>query len=115
MTPKDVNVIFKQRIRLGWKAVVLIWVNYSMAANQILYENSFAVVSPQLWNTLPVALNTIQTKITFKYRLTDFMKNLPDEPPMINYSRAHRKTLRDVLKSPVEGRLKRGSSIEGIT
>ena len=114
--PNNVNVKFRERTRLGWKAVVPSWENHSRAANRNLYENSFAVVGPQLWNTLPVALNTIQTKDTFKYRLTDYLSKLPDEPPVRNYARAHKNTLHEVLRrSPVEARLRRGGPVEGIT
>ena len=61
ITSTDVNVKFRQTIRLGWKAVVPRWENYSRAADQNLYKNSFAVVGPQLWKTLPDTLNSIET------------------------------------------------------
>ena len=119
ITPIDVDVQFRQRLRglrLGWKAVVPSWENHSRTADWNLWEDSFAVVGSQLWNTLPVALNTIQTKDTVKYRPTDFLSTLPDEPPVRNYARAHKNTLHNVLRrSPVGARLRRGSPIEGIT
>ena len=73
ITPNDVNFQFSHRPRLSWKAVVPSWEIHSRAANRNVYDNSFAVVGPQLWNTLPVALNTIQTRDTFKYRLSHFL------------------------------------------
>ena len=115
-TPNDVNVKFRERTRLGWQAVLPSWGNHSRAANLNEYENVFALVGPQLWNTLPVELNTIQTKNTLKYKLTEFLTKFPDEPPMRNYARAHKNTLHEVLRrSPVEARLKRGGPVEGIT
>ena len=61
-TPNDINAQFSQSSELDWKAVVPIWENHTRVANRSLYVNYFAVVGPQLWNTLPVALNTTQTK-----------------------------------------------------
>ena len=60
-TSNDVNVHFTQSSRLGWKAVVPSRESYSMVAIRSLYENYFAVVGPQLWDTLPVARNTKNT------------------------------------------------------
>ena len=101
---------------LGWKAVVPSWEKHSRAANQNIYENYFAVVGPQRWNTLPVELNTIHTNNTFKYKLTEFLTKLPGEPPMRNYARARNNTLHEVLRRcPVETRLIRGGPVDGIT
>ena len=81
-----------------------------------LYENSFTVVGPQLWKTLPVAIYKIQTKNTFKYRLTEYLTKMPDEPPVRSHARVHKNTLQEVLRrSIVEDRLRRGSPVEGIT
>ena len=54
--------LLHRRPRLGLKAVVPSWENHSRAANRNLNKNYFAVVAPQVWSTLPVELNTIQTK-----------------------------------------------------
>ena len=78
-----------------------------MAANRNLHKTSFAVVAPQLWNTSTNAINTIQKKITFKYRLPDFLTKLPDEPPVRNYARVYKNILHDVIRrTAVEDRLR---------
>ena len=58
----------------------------SSAANQSLFDNSFAFQGPQLWNAMPDHLNFIQYLEYFKDTLTKFMLSLPDKPPIRGYS-----------------------------
>ena len=115
ITPNNVDVQFKQKKRFGWNAVAPMWENHVREASRNLYENYFDVSGPRLGNTLPDPLNTIQTKNTIKYWVTEFETKLPDEPPVRNYARAHKNTLHDVLRrSPVEEILRRGSPVQQI-
>ena len=49
---------------------------------QSLYDGSFAVVGPKLWNTLPANITTITTKSTFKTALSRYLSYIPDRPPI---------------------------------
>ena len=64
-------------------------------ASRTLYENSFAVVGPLLWNTLPDKVNRRGTHNAFQCKLIHYMRRLTDEPPVWGYSRNHK-------NSPVE-------------
>ena len=65
-TSNDINVQFVSRPRLGNFAVVPSAYKYSSAANQSLYDNSFAVTGPKLWNVMPYHLNSISDNIALQ-------------------------------------------------
>ncbi len=85
-TSNDINVQFVSRPRLGNLAVIPSTCRYSSAANQSLYDCSFAVTGPKLWNAMPYRLNTISDQEHFKSQLTQFMLSLPDTPPIRGYT-----------------------------
>ena len=66
VNPNDVGIIFKPESRLGIQAVVPSLNISSTAANQTLYDRSFAVVGPRLWNALPKFLTLNCTSAEFK-------------------------------------------------
>ena len=78
LLPNDVNVKFRPLSRLGVKAELPTINRSSRVANQTLFEKSFAVVGPQLWNWLPSQLSVIENRNIFKCNLTEFMKGLCD-------------------------------------
>ena len=84
--PNDVNVQFMAPSRRGIKSAVPRLNRQSSMKNQTLYDNSFAVMGPRLWNTLPAELTKVTGKDAFKHRLTQFMLSFPDEPPIRGYS-----------------------------
>ena len=51
-----------------------------------LYDASFGVVGPRLWNTLPKHLTLITKKDPFKSALNKYLSKLPDKPPVSGYS-----------------------------
>ena len=53
LCPNDINVIFSAPSRLGIQAQVPRISRSSSLRNQSLYDNSFAVIAPRFWNTLP--------------------------------------------------------------
>ena len=85
-TSNDINVQFVSRPRLGNLTVVPSAYKYSSAANQSLYDNSFAVTGPKLWNVIPYHLNSISDKEHFKSLLTQFLLSIPDTPPVRGYT-----------------------------
>ena len=98
MTPNDINVKFRPLSRLGIKAEMPTINRSSRVVNQTLFENSFAVVGPQLWNCLPSRLSTLENQDTFKCKLTEYMNGLIDEPPILGYVRRHGNTLPEVQR-----------------
>lgn len=52
-----------------------------------MYESSFAVVGPKLWNTLPSKISTMTNKDSFKIALSKHIAMIPDEPPIDGYTR----------------------------
>ena len=51
-----------------------------------LYEYSFAVKGPMLWNRLPKHVKGALTLSAFKGSLGDFLNQIPDMPPSTGYS-----------------------------
>ena len=98
VVPNDIEMEFRPESRNGIQAKVPTLLNVSRAANNSLFENSFAVVAPKLWNCIPASLSCIQSEETFKNGLTEFLKKLPDEPPAPGYVRRHRNTLMEVYR-----------------
>ena len=85
-TSNDLNIQFVARPRLGNLAIIPSSRKCSSAANQSLFDNSFAVKGPKLWNAMPYHLNVIQDLERFKDQLTKFMLSLPDMPPIRGYT-----------------------------
>ena len=57
---------------------------------------SFAVVGPQLLNTLPAVFSDINTQELFRNTVSRYFRTLPDEPPVTGYARSHGNTLLEV-------------------
>ena len=93
--PNDVDIKFLESKRHGKKAVVPSLTKSSSKRNQTLYDNSFAVIGPRLWNTIPPNLHSIEDPEHFKSMLTDFVKSFPDEPPIPGYSGRNGNSLLD--------------------
>ena len=60
-TSNDLKIQFVSRPRLGTLAIIPSKSRTSSAANQTLFDNSFAVQGPKLWNAMPHNLNSIQS------------------------------------------------------
>ena len=81
------------RPRVGNLAVVPPKSKTSSAANQTLFDSSFAVQGPILWNAMPHHLNTIPDLEQFKSKLTQFLLSIPDKPPIRGWNPPNRNTL----------------------
>ena len=92
------NIQFRPRSRLGIQAFVPSLVTGSGLANQSRYDASFAVVDPTLWNSLPGDLTLFELFIKFNNKLSRFLENLDDMPPIAGYVRAHNNSLPEVLR-----------------
>ena len=85
ISPNDLNLDFYYNNRTGIKCKVpkIILPN---SKHQTLYDNSFTVKGPRLWNLLPNHLTTKTNINTFKIGLGKFLDNIPDKPPVTGYT-----------------------------
>ena len=83
--PNGLNVQFYLPSRLGTKAIIPCLSKSSSQHNQTLYDTSFAVMGPRLWNIIPGKLHSVESLVQFKTNLKVFMKTFPDEPPINGY------------------------------
>ena len=94
------NIQFRPLSRLGIKAILpSLSLNVSgSASNQSIYDASFSVVGPKLWNSLPGNVTTIESESKFRSQLTNLLYKLEDAPPTSGYMRAHDNSLPNVLR-----------------
>ena len=85
-TPNDLKVQFYATSRNGIKAKVPKLNTNSRQYHRSMYDNSFSVLGPRLWNTLPRHLPDIKNLETFKHNLTQFLLSFPDTPPVTGYT-----------------------------
>ena len=91
--PNDLDLQFTFHDRKGICAKVKPLVN-SNGKSQTLYDNSFAVVGPRLWNLVPKQIQLINTSVgDFKCKLSKFLDLFPDQPPVNGYSRINNNSL----------------------
>jgi len=85
-TSNDLNIEFVTRPRLGIVAKIPPVFKPSSAANKSLYDASFGVIGPRLWNIVPYHMNAITKLEQFKLALTKFVLSVPDLPPIRGYT-----------------------------
>ena len=85
-TSNDLGITFYSRSRLGTQAAIPPLSNSSSCKYQSLYDSSFAVLGPKLWNAMPYHLNSIADFPAFKAKLTAFLLSVPDKPPVRGYT-----------------------------
>ena len=81
--PNDIDIKFCDPSRKGVRAKVLSLCKSSYLRNQSLYDHSFAVQGPRLWNTIPAHLHQLTELSTFKSALTKCLLTIPDRPPVV--------------------------------
>ena len=69
-----------------WEAVLLfLQLLLELVKLQTLYDKSFAVKGPQLWNIVDKNIKSIVTLEQFKVKLGKFLAEFPDKPPVAGY------------------------------
>ena len=66
ISPNDIGATFQDKNRHGFKADVPKLNRACMQHNQSLYDASFSVLGPHLWNTLPAYLARVADFEQFK-------------------------------------------------
>ena len=80
--PNSLNIQKTISDRRGLKAVVPPLTKSASAHSQSVYDSSFGVMGPRLWNCLPAKLTNITSKTTFKTHLSRYLVRFPDHPPV---------------------------------
>ena len=77
--PNDLNIKFHYNNRLGLKAIVPKAPQSHVGS---VYQNSFAVKGPRLWNMLPKDLTLADNLNSFKTDLDRLLLSFRDTPPI---------------------------------
>ena len=109
--PNDVNVQFNAPNRQGIRAKIPSLCKSSSQHNQSLYDSSFSVLGPKLWNCLPSHLPAIADMVDFKQKLTTFLLKFPDNPPVDGYVRANDNSILQWCRNKAEAHLQGQSQI----
>ena len=91
----DLLISFVERPRTGVKAVVPSLRRNATVYHQSVYDNSFAVMGPRLWNCIPAHINKIDAFESFKHELTSLLLRIPDKPPVKGYSSPNSNSILD--------------------
>ena len=86
IVPNCCGIEFKMTSRNGTLAVIPPLAKSSSSSNQTLYDQSFAVQGPKLWNKVPNTVKAAQSFDAFKISLSTFLALIPDNPPVSGYS-----------------------------
>ena len=97
--PNDNRIEFKPLSRFGRPEVLPSLIKGSSKRSQTLYDSSFSVVGPQLWNILPRNLHLITNLDEFKSKLYQFLSLFPDTPPVTGYTPSNNNSLLDWSKN----------------
>lgn len=105
LCPNDLNVKFAPLSRLGVRALIPNLSRASKQRHQTMYDSSFTVLGPRLWNTIPSELTQISSQQQFKNRLTNYLFSIPDKPPVQGYSCANNNSLLSWSENKAESQL----------
>ena len=86
IVPNSCDIQFKMTHRHGAVAVIPPLSRSSSMHNQSLYDRSFTVMGPKLWNKVPQTVKAVESFNKFKCSLSDFLALILDQPPIAGYS-----------------------------
>ena len=88
IVPSCYDIKFKVTSRNGITIIAVIppLAKSSTLSSQTLYDRSFAVQGPKLWNKVPNTVKTALSFDSFKISLLQFLALIPDNPPVSGYS-----------------------------
>ena len=93
--PNNLNIQFVNSERKGLQAIIPPFPKNASGKNITLYEDSFAVKGPKLWNLLPTDTRDKDTLDRFKVSLSRFIDQFPDQPPVSGYTTTNSNSLLD--------------------
>ena len=101
-SPNDLKIEFNAQSRRGIMSKVPSLNKFSTQRHQSLYDSSFAVLGPRLWNTIPSHLPDIADPEVFKHKLTDLLLTFPDKPRVSGYYCANGNSILDWCNNMAE-------------
>ncbi|CAL8390071.1 unnamed protein product [Boreogadus saida] len=85
--PNNMGIEFQSSKRNGITAKLPKLSKSGKAKHQTMYDTSFAVLGPKLWNLIPANVSSVKDLEVFKIELKkDFLSKMPDKPPVKGYS-----------------------------
>ena len=82
----DLNITFNYSLRFGFLAnIPPLSSNRRNHKAQSLYDDSFSVKGPQLWNLVPKYIKEKETLLSFKVNLDIYLQSVPDRPAVSGY------------------------------
>ena len=106
LVPNDLNVEFYHRERLGWRARIPVLFERSRQSSKTIFDASFAVNGPKLWNILPKSVNSAVTLDSLKVHLGAFLESVPDCPPTSGYTAANANSMLNWCNDNQQGGLR---------
>ena len=106
LVPNDLNVEFYHRERLGWRARIPVLFKRSRQSSKTIFDASFAVNGPKLWNILPKSVNSAVTLDSLKVHLGAFLESVPDCPPTSGYTAANANSMLNWCNDNQQGGLR---------
>ena len=105
LMPNDLKITFSCNERRGIRAQVPSLTKGATAKAQRMFDESFAVLGPRLWNCIPAETTRITKLSSFKTSLGRFLDQLPDRPPTLGYpSNNDNSILSYAVRGPPSGR-----------
>jgi len=102
LSPNDLNITFGDNSRLGIKAKIPALPKHCKDSAKTIYDVSFAVSGPRLWNAIPENVKSNKTMEGFKNALNMFLrKRVQDLPPTVGYVTPHSNSICDWFTSQV--------------
>ena len=96
LVPNDLNIEFYDHKRLGTRCRIPAITKTASGMAKSLYDNSFAVVAPKLWNIIPSGITSADSLPLFKSKLTAYLKSrFPDLPPVDGYTSSNSNSILD--------------------
>ena len=93
--PNNIGLRFYQNDRLGLRVEVPTCPTSTQSSVATKFHNSFASRATRLWNTLPSDVNSAKNLTAFKVLLGEWLKRMPDRPPVPGYTRQNNNSILD--------------------
>ncbi len=85
IVPNSFDIKFKDSKRNGGSKAIVKPLPKVKGRVLTIYDESFQIVSAKLWNVLPNKITLINSLSAFEFELDNFLKLIPDEPPLPGY------------------------------
>ena len=94
--PNDLDIQFYDHTRLSTRCKIPAITRNSTTLSRSIYDHSFAVCGPKLWNTIPKNIKCAPSFEVFKSKLTSHLMSLiPDLPPLPGYTTPNSNSILD--------------------